>query len=131
MTEAIAVSPEVIAEQYLDAWQRHDLDVILALHTDDSVFTSVATGREATGGHAVGEAIAQVFAVWPDLRFQPFRVYTTPEVIVAESVIEATQALSLPLRGTVLEPNGQKVGPGQQDGPCVEARPERFRHHLR
>jgi len=45
MTEATAVSPGVIAEQYLDAWRRHDFDAILALHTDDSVFTSVATGR--------------------------------------------------------------------------------------
>ena len=109
MTEATTTAPDVIAERYLQAWQNHDLDGILALHTPDTIFTSVATGREAVGRDAVREAIAQVFAVWPDLRFHPVRVYTTTELIVAESILETTPALPLPLGGIVAEPNGRTV----------------------
>jgi predicted ester cyclase len=103
------MSPADLAERYLQAWQLHDLEAILALHTEDSVFTSVATGKEAVGREAVGTAISETFAVWPDLQFEPIRVYTTPTLIVAETVASATQALPFPLGGVVLEPNGRRA----------------------
>jgi len=56
----------------------------------------------------VGEAIAQVIAVWPDLCFQPFRVYATPEVIVAESMIEAAQACRCHCAAPSLSPTARR-----------------------
>ena len=111
MTQATtsASRAQALAERYLAAWEAHDLDAIIALHTPDSVFTSVATGREAHGRDAVREAIRQVLAVWPDLHFEPLRVHATDDVIVAESILRATQALPLPLGGEVIEPNGRTV----------------------
>ena len=108
-THEVASRIDTLADQYLEAWQTHDVDAIVALHTPDSVFTSVATGREAVGRDAVRNAITEIFAVWPDLRFNPVRVYTTPDLIVAESIAETTQALPLPLGGVVVEPNGRHV----------------------
>src|SRR5262245_59171879 len=108
-TQDVASTIATLADQYREAWQTHDVDAIVALHTPDSVFTSVATGREAVGRDAVRNAITEIFAVWPDLRFNPVRVYTTPDLIVAESIAETTQALPLPLGGVVVEPNGRPV----------------------
>jgi len=109
VTQDVASTTDTLADQYLEAWQTHDVDAIIALHTPDSVFTSVATGREAVGRDAVRKAITEIFAVWPDLRFNPVRVYATPDLIVAESIAETTQALPLRLGGVVVEPNGRCV----------------------
>jgi uncharacterized protein (TIGR02246 family) len=109
VTREVASTTGTLADQYLKAWQTRDVEAIIALHTPDSVFTSVATGREAIGRDAVRKAITEIFAVWPDLRFKPVRVYTTPGLIVAESIAEATQALPLPLGDVVVMPNGRRV----------------------
>lgn len=98
-----------LAERYLDAWQRRRVDEIVALHTADSVFTSVATEREAVGRDAIGKTIDQIFAVWPDLSFEVKRRYVTEELIVTESVARATQAIAFSLGGQTIEPIGRTV----------------------
>jgi steroid delta-isomerase-like uncharacterized protein len=104
-----AKSPAALAESYLDAWQRHDIERIVSMHTPDSVFTSVATGREAVGREQIAQTIGEIFAVWPDLEFDVRRRYVTTELIVTESIARATQALPLPLGGETIEPNGRPV----------------------
>ena len=107
--QAVTDKPQGLAQSYLDAWEAHDVPAIIALHTPDSVFTSVATGREAVGREAVGHAITEIFVAWPDIHFNPLRMYVTPELIVAESVAEAIQAVALRLGGEIVEPNGRRV----------------------
>lgn len=99
-------SVEKLATQYLEAWLRRDVEEILTFHTPDSVFTSVATGKEAIGQEAVREALKTVFAVWPDIRFRVRRLYTSPDLIVCESTAEATQALPLAIGNAVILPTG-------------------------
>jgi steroid delta-isomerase-like uncharacterized protein len=98
-----------LAGQYLEAWQTHDVDAIVALHTADSIFTSVTMGTEAIGRDAVREVVAETFAAWPDLHFHPHRIHTTPNLIVAESTIETTPALPLWFGDTVVKPNGKTI----------------------
>ena len=60
-----------LAARYGDAWAKHDLDAILAMHTQDTVF-HLQTGfsEPATGLAAAREVIAATFARSPDLRFE-------------------------------------------------------------
>jgi steroid delta-isomerase-like uncharacterized protein len=97
------------ADRYLAAWHRHDVEAIIALHTPDSVLTSVATGREARGRQGIAQALAEIFAVWPDLSFVVNRRYVTPELIVTESTARATQAVPLTIAGESIQPNGRVV----------------------
>jgi steroid delta-isomerase-like uncharacterized protein len=102
-------APTALADAYLEAWQRHAVDEIVAMHTRDSVFTSVATGRRAAGHKQIAETLAEIFTVWPDLGFELKRRYLTPELIVTESTARATQAIPLPIGGQVIEPTGRPV----------------------
>jgi predicted ester cyclase len=108
-TPAAAVSSDELAARYLDAWQAHDVEAVIALHTVESVLTSVATNQEAVGRNAVREMIAQTFALWPDSHFHPIRMRSTPNLIVAESMLEVTQALPLRFGDIDVEPNGKTV----------------------
>lgn len=100
---------EALAERYLAAWQAHDLDAIISLHTPDSVFTSVATGLHAIGRQAVRDAISEILSAWPDLHFYPDRIYTTDTLIVAESTVTTTPALPLTVESLIMRPNGRKI----------------------
>lgn len=108
-TQTVSIAADTLAGKYLDAWQAHNVDAIIALHTPDTVFTSVATGTEAIGREAVREAIIGIFAVWPDMHFHPHFVHTTPDLMLAESTLKVTQAVPLPLGDTVVEPNGKTI----------------------
>ena len=54
--------------------QKYDLDAILAMHTDETVFHLHGFGEPATGLAAAREVIAATFARSPDLRFDKNRV---------------------------------------------------------
>lgn len=62
---------------YAAAWSRHDLDAIMSLMTEDCVFDTSGGpdpwGRRYEGRAAVREAIAQIFAMLPDIRFSNAR----------------------------------------------------------
>ncbi len=106
---ALKTSTEELLEQYLDAWQRHDVDAIVSYHTPDTEFTAWATGNTAVGLEALRRVFTGTFALWPDLHFTERRLYTTPELIVFESTIEMTQAIPLTIQDRVIEPNGTQV----------------------
>lgn len=108
-TQFASVSLESLTDKYLQAWQDHDVDAVMALHTPDTVFTSAATGTDAIGHSAVREAVSGVFAVWPDLRFHPLHVHATAKLIVGESILEVTQAIPMPLGDIMVEPTGETV----------------------
>ena len=55
-------------ERYNDAWNRHDVEAIVAMHAPDMVFENHTAGERAEGAR-VREHIAGIFAAYPDLRF--------------------------------------------------------------
>ena len=57
-------------QQFADAWNRHDVDALMTLMTDDCVFEASAgpdvAGTRSVGREAVRAAYAEVFATFPD-----------------------------------------------------------------
>jgi uncharacterized protein (TIGR02246 family) len=75
-----------------EAWNRHDLDAIMACYTPDIVFTNYNAGESASGAAAVREHLAGIFARWPDLRFSGRRLNVGEDFAVSEWTATATHA---------------------------------------
>jgi ketosteroid isomerase-like protein len=92
--EEVKISAEVqdLAVRYGAAWAAHDLDAIMALHSDDTVFHLHGDAAPAVGLAAVREAFAGAMAQWPDIRFERKRVHVGSAHFVSEYVMAATQA---------------------------------------
>ena len=103
------VVDEVVTEffqQYNEAWASRDVDAIAALHTPDTVYTVAAFGIQAHGRDQLREALTGSFQLWPDIRFEEVRLYSTPALIVFESQAVGTLTAPLQLGDVTLEPNG-------------------------
>jgi steroid delta-isomerase-like uncharacterized protein len=70
-------------ERYNDAWNRHDVDAIVALHAPDFVFHNW-TANEQVEGDAAREHIARIFRSTPSLRFTGRRLYASDDLVVSE-----------------------------------------------
>lgn len=81
------MSLKALFERYDDAWARRDLDAIVSMHTEDSVFQLHAGGEEAKGRDAVRATFASVLEQYPDLRFEQRHVRFADDLIVYEYVI--------------------------------------------
>ena len=80
---------EDLVDAYNEAWNRHDLDGIVALHAPGMVFENWNAGERAEGD-AVRDHIAQIFANWPDLRFTGRSLYVGADFVVQEWTAHAT-----------------------------------------
>ena len=83
-----------LAFRYAQAWADRDLDAIMALHTDDTVFHLHAEGAEgggaAVGAAAVRDAFAAMLARFPGLRFEPTRVVFGEDHFISQYVMSGT-----------------------------------------
>jgi steroid delta-isomerase-like uncharacterized protein len=91
-----------IIERYNDAWNRQDVDAIVALHTADMVFQNHTAG-EIAEGPAVRNHIAGIFEGWPDLYFTSRRLYVRDDLVVQEWTATATHNREL-RRGDIVSP---------------------------
>ena len=64
-----------LAVRYGAAWAAHDVDAIMALHTEDTVFHLHGGGEPAVGRTATREAFAKAMEEWPDIGFERKRVH--------------------------------------------------------
>jgi steroid delta-isomerase-like uncharacterized protein len=95
-------------ERYNDAWNRHDVDAIVAQHAPDMVFENHTAGEVAEGA-AVREHVAGIFAAWPDIAFQTRRLYVRDDLVVQEWTASATHTSDL-RRGDLIAPaSGRRV----------------------
>jgi steroid delta-isomerase-like uncharacterized protein len=100
---------EAAIDRYSDAWNRHDVEAILALHTDDSVFENHTSGGIAVGKAEIRKLIEGVFATFPDLRFATRRAYFAESVAVLEWTASATHTKPV-ARGTrIFPPTGNRL----------------------
>jgi ketosteroid isomerase-like protein len=79
-----------LAVRYGAAWAEHDLDAIMAMHTDDTVFHLHGGGEPAVGRAAVREAFAAGMAQWPGIRFERSAVYVGADHFVTQYRMSAT-----------------------------------------
>ena len=66
-----------LLEHFAEAWNRHDLDALMSMMTDDCVFAASAgpalDGQHSEGQPAVRAAYAAVFEAFPDAHWAEAR----------------------------------------------------------
>ena len=105
-----------LAERYGEAWNRQDLDAIMDLHTEDSVFQAHAVGSPpAVGKEAVRKAFAGYLAMLPDINFAERALHVGEDHWVLESTMSGTVAQPIEVAGENLGGEGRRV-----EVPCVD-----------
>ena len=94
-----------LLDRFADAWNRHDLDALMSMMTDDCVFESSAgpqvNGQRSEGREAVRAAYAKVFETFPDAHWGNPRHFIAGDRGVSEWTFTGTQK-----DGTRVEVNG-------------------------
>ena len=96
-------------DRYNAAWNDHDVEAIVSMHTEDSVFENHVTGDVNVGREQIGRAITGIFAVFPDLSFEARRSYIRDDLVVQEWTARGTHEGPLTRSGIELAPTGRQV----------------------
>ena len=96
-------------DRYNAAWNAHDVDTIVSLHTEDSVFENHVTGDRNVGREEIGRAISGIFSVFPDLAFETRRAYIRDDLVVQEWTARGTHQGMMTRSGIEVEPTGRSV----------------------
>jgi steroid delta-isomerase-like uncharacterized protein len=96
-------------DRYNEAWNAHDVDAIVAMHTDDSVFENHVTGDLNVGRQQIADAIRGIFAVFPDLSFEGRRQYVRQDLVVQEWTARGTHEGTMTRGGIEVPPTGERV----------------------
>ena len=82
-------------ERFADAWNRHDLDALMSMMTDDCVFEASAgpevDGKRSEGKQAVRAAYSAVFEAFPDAHWAEARHFIAGNRGVSEWTFTGTQ----------------------------------------
>jgi steroid delta-isomerase-like uncharacterized protein len=99
-----------LAQRYGEAWNSQDLDAIMDLHTDDSVFVAHAAGTPpAEGNEAVRGAFAGYLELLPDIKFTERALHVGDDHWVLESTMSGTVAQAIQVDGEELGDRGARV----------------------
>jgi steroid delta-isomerase-like uncharacterized protein len=104
----VSAALEDLAARYNDAWNRHDVAAIVALHAPGMVFENHTAGEQAQG-EEVANHIAAIFETWPDIAFETRRQYLREDLIVQEWTATATHQATMRRGDLVAEPTGKRV----------------------
>jgi steroid delta-isomerase-like uncharacterized protein len=90
-----AVTTDVL-QAFADAWNRHDVDALMAFMTDDCVFEASAgpdiCGTRYVGRDAVRAGFAEVWATFPDARWADARHVVLGDRGISEWTFTGTRA---------------------------------------
>ena len=85
---------EALLQAFADAWNRHDVDALMAMMTDDGVFEASAGdsvhGERHEGQRAVRAAFAGVFSQYPDAHWGDARHFVAGDRGVSEWTFTGT-----------------------------------------
>jgi uncharacterized protein (TIGR02246 family) len=73
-----------ISERYFAAWEARDPEAIVALHTEDTRFTSRLGMEPVRGREAVRDHFAELFERFPEFGFETYRVLYGPDFWVLD-----------------------------------------------
>jgi steroid delta-isomerase-like uncharacterized protein len=94
---------------YNDAWNNHDVEAIVALHTDDSVFENHTSGGHASGLAELRDLLTGIFRTLPDLHLTARRLYVRDDLVVQEWTATATHSQMMTVRGKSCPPTGKRI----------------------
>ena len=100
---------EKVIAAYGEAWNNHNVEAILAMHTEDSVFENHTSGGRGVGRDAIRKILNGVFAAFPDIRFDARRTYVRDGVVTQEWTATGTLAIPYTKGSTTVRPTGDKV----------------------
>ena len=84
-----------LLDRFADAWNRHDLDALMSMMTDDCVFQASAgpqvDGTRSEGPSAVRAAFAAVFEAFPDAHWEDPRHVIAGDRAVSEWTFTGTR----------------------------------------
>lgn len=84
-----------LLDRFAEAWNRHDLDALMSMMTDDCVFEASAgpevNGQRSEGREEVRAAYAAVFAAFPDAQWRNPRHFIAGNRAVSEWTFTGTQ----------------------------------------
>jgi steroid delta-isomerase-like uncharacterized protein len=87
--------PMALLDRFADAWNRHDLEALMAMMTDDCVFQASAgpdvDGQRSVGQAAVRDAFAAVFDAFPDAHWASPRHFAAGNRAVSEWTFTGTR----------------------------------------
>lgn len=95
--------------RYNRAWADHDVEAIVALHTDDSVFENHTSGGKGTGKAEIRRIVEGVFATFPDIAFTARREYYGDDFAAIEWTATATFNFPIVRQGATLHPTGERL----------------------
>ncbi len=95
-------------DRYNEAWNAHDLDAIVAMHSPDMVFANHTAGESASG-EDVRAHIGSIFETWPDIAFTTRRLYVREGLVVQEWTAAATHAKEMRRGDLTAAPTGKRV----------------------
>ena len=96
-------------DHYNAAWNAHDVEAIVSMHTEDSVFENHTTGDVNVGKDVIAKAITGIFGVFPDLSFEARSQYIRDDLVVQEWTARGTHEGPMKRSGMTIEPTGKKV----------------------
>ena len=96
-------------DRYNAAWNDHDVEAIVSMHTEDSVFENHTTGDVNIGKDAIAQAITGIFGVFPDLSFEARSQYIRDDLVVQEWTARGTHEGPMNRSGMTIEPTGRTV----------------------
>src|SRR3954468_8169840 len=98
------MTPIEIARAWLDAFNRHDVDALVALYAEDATHTSpkIRALHPDTGGKLVGKAAMSKWwrdanAGLPGLRYEPFAITADDARVLVEYVRHAPNEAPMPV----------------------------------
>jgi steroid delta-isomerase-like uncharacterized protein len=100
---------EKVIAAYGDAWNSHDAEAILAMHTEDSVFENHTSGGKGVGKDAIREILKGIFAAFPDINFDSRRTYVRDGLVTQEWTATATLAVPFTRGSATVQPTGKKI----------------------
>jgi uncharacterized protein (TIGR02246 family) len=122
MSVAIRVPDSIqeLADRYLQAWNDHDLETLVGLHTSDTQFhiNGVGGAKSAVGLEACREMFDYLLRAWPDQHFEVQSLTIRDDwddFWIVHWVCTATLALPWEMGDKTFEPAGQRVSFGGND----------------
>jgi steroid delta-isomerase-like uncharacterized protein len=99
-----------LATRYSKAWNDRDVDAIVALHSDDSIFHVHGAGPRAQGRQEIRSALEAFFKTWTGTRFEGRARNFGEDHWVLEYTLHATLSGQLKVAGQTIDGAGQEVG---------------------